>query len=78
MVEIAASARKHGITDADMLHAAQNAIAEVGQDDRVLLIGAGHDGTLLEVVVLDPDTDPVIIHAMRLRPKFHKYLDPRW
>lgn len=52
----------------------QNAIAEVGQGDRVLLIGAGHDGTLLEVVVLGPDTDPVLIHAMKLRPKFYAYL----
>ena len=77
-MEIVDSARKHGISDADMLHAAQNAIAEVGQGDRILLIGAAHDGTLLEVVVLDPDTDPVLIHAMKLRPKFHRYLPRGW
>ncbi len=31
---------------------------------------------LLEVVVLDddPDEEPVITHAMELRPKFHHYL----
>ena len=57
-----------------MLHAAQNAIAEVGQGDRILLIGAAHDGTLLEVVV----PDPVLIHAMKLRPKFHRYLPGGW
>lgn len=77
-MEIAASARKHGISDADMLHAAQNAVAEIGQTDRILLIGAAHDGTLLEVVVLDPDTEPVLIHAMKLRPKFHRYLPGGW
>lgn len=73
-LEVADSARKHGICDADMLHAAQNAIAEVGQEDRILLIGAARDGNLLEVVVLDPDTQPVLVHAMRLRPKFYQYL----
>ncbi|MBB5787446.1 hypothetical protein [Jiangella mangrovi] len=70
---ITASARKHGVVD-DMVHAACYAIAEVTQGDRVLLIGAGRDGRLLEVVVLDPDTEPVIIHAMALRPKCHTYL----
>lgn len=74
-VRVADSARKHGIADADMLHAAQNAVAAVQQGDRLLLIGAAHDGTLLEVVVLDPDNNPVLIHAMRLRPKFHRYLE---
>ncbi len=71
---IADSARKHSVSDEDMVHAARHAITEVGQGDRVLLIGAGVDGNLLEVVVLDPDTDPVIIHAMALRPKFYAYL----
>ena len=73
-MRIADGARKHGIADADMLHAAQNAIVAVGQDDQLLVIGAAHDGTLLEVVVLDPDEDPVLIHAMRLRQKFYRYL----
>jgi len=42
--------------------------------DRVLVIGADSAGRLLEVVVLDPDDDPVAIHAMPLRPKFYRYL----
>lgn len=45
--------------------------------DRVLLIGADHDGRLLEIVVLDPDDDPVVIHAQPLRPKFYPYLQER-
>jgi hypothetical protein len=43
---------------------------------RDLLIGADRAGRLLEVVVLDddPDEEPLVIHAMPLRPKFHRYL----
>lgn len=77
-MEIAHSARKHGIADADMLHAAQNAVAAVPQGDRLLLIGAAHDGTMLEVGVLDPDDDPTLIHAMKLRRKFYRYLPEGW
>jgi hypothetical protein len=42
----------------------------------VLVIGADRTGQLLEVVVLDDDVDdePIVIHAMPLRPKFHPYL----
>lgn len=41
-----------------------------------LLIGSDRAGRLLEVVVLDddPDEEPVVIHAMRLRSKFYEYL----
>jgi len=42
--------------------------------DRVLVIGADGAGRLLEVAVLDPDADPVAIHAMPLRSKFYRYL----
>lgn len=40
-----------------------------------MLIGPAVDGRLLEVGVLDLDgDDPVVIHAMRLRPKFERFL----
>ena len=41
-----------------------------------LVIGADRSGRLLEVVVLDddPDEEPIVIHAMPLRPKFHRFL----
>jgi hypothetical protein len=45
-----------------------------GPSNAVLLIGGGRDGTLLEVGVLDPETDPAIFHAMKLRRKFYPYL----
>ncbi len=74
MVEIADSARKHGVSDEDILHATRNALRAVPGVDRVLIIGADRDGRLLEIVVLDPDDDPVVIHADGLRQKFYRYL----
>jgi hypothetical protein len=76
-VEIADSARKHGIADRDFLHALGLPIRQIRQGDgsRVLIIGGYLDGQLLEIVVLDPDSDnPVVIHAMPLRRKFHRFL----
>lgn len=74
-VEIADSARKHGIADEDMRHATRVPFRLVAQgDDRVLVIGPDRNGNLLEVVVLDPDGDAAIIHADELRPKFYAYL----
>lgn len=76
MVVIADSARKHGVADEDMLHALRLPLRLVRQgDDRVLYIGADADGRLLEIVVLDAESDePAVIHAMPLRPKFYRYL----
>jgi hypothetical protein len=46
-----------------------------GDDGFTPLLGSDTAGRLLEVGVLDLDDDePVIIHAMRLRPKFADYL----
>jgi hypothetical protein len=40
--------------------------------DLTMLIGPARDGTPLEIGVLDLNgEDPVVIHAMRLRPKFY-------
>ncbi len=77
-MEIADSARKHGVLDEDIEHAVQWALRRIFQSDnpvRVLFIGADRNGTLLEVIVLDPSTpDAVAIHAMPLRKKFHRFL----
>lgn len=69
-------ARKHGVTDADMWHAARTAVRRVELDEELtMLIGPAADGALLEIGVLDFDgDDPVVIHAMRLRPKFYRFL----
>jgi len=75
-VEIADSARKHGVRDKDMLHAVRHPVRVVPGEGRNLFIGADWSGRLLEVVVLDddPDEEPIVIHAMPLRPKFHRFL----
>jgi hypothetical protein len=76
-MEIADSARRHGVADDDMLHGIRNFIADVsvGQpEDRILFIGPARNGQLLEIVVIDPDDNPAIVHAMKLRTKFHRYL----
>jgi hypothetical protein len=76
-MDIADSARKHGVADDDMHHAVAQSMRVVrqGSVDRVLIIGPDRVGALLELVVLDPDTEPVIIHAMALRAKFHRFLE---
>jgi hypothetical protein len=75
-VEIADSARKHGVRDQDMQHAIRHPVRVAPGDGRDLVIGSDRSGRLLEVVILDddPDEEPVVIHAMPLRPKFHRYL----
>jgi len=57
-----------------MEHAVRNAIRVIDQGDRDLYIGADRSGRLLEVVVLDDDGQPVVIHAMVLRRKFYDQL----
>lgn len=40
-----------------------------------MLIGPARDGALLEIGILHLDgEDPVIVHAMPLRPKFYRFL----
>ena len=47
------SARKHGVNDADMLHAYRNPIRVFDLDDLVMLIGPDQSGLLLEVGVAE-------------------------
>lgn len=71
-MRVAKSARKHEIADEDMLHAVRNSIAQWQLDDNIVMrIGPARDGDLLEVGVLGIDTDdPVVVHAMRARPRY--------
>jgi hypothetical protein len=70
--EIISSARRHGVGDEDMLHAYRNAIdAWVLDEGLVMLVGPDRSGALVEVgVVRSDDGTPVIVHAMKARPKF--------
>jgi hypothetical protein len=78
-VEIHTSARRHGISDADMLHAVANPVVadDLGEDpDRWLIIGPDLAANLLEIVVLiNSDGVEMIIHAMRLRAVNQKLLE---
>lgn len=79
-MEIHPSARRHGITDEDILHAIEHSVVveDLGEDpDRWLVIGPDHAANLLEIVLLiTSDGDELIIHAMPLRPAYRKLLDP--
>lgn len=77
-VEVADRARKHCISDADIQAAVVGILMQAPlAPDCDLLIGPDTHGRLLEIVILDPDTDPVIIHAMPLPAKFHPLVPRR-
>ena len=78
-MEIHSSARRHGVNDLDIQHAVEHSLAieDIGEDpDRWLLIGPDRAGNLLELVVLVDQRGEIVIHAMALRPKYRKLLEP--
>jgi uncharacterized DUF497 family protein len=78
-VEIHESARKHGVAGDDIHHAIDHAllIEDAGEEpDRWLVIGPDRAGNLLEVVVLTSPEIQLAIHAMAMRPKYRRLLDP--
>lgn len=65
------SARKHGILDADMLHAYRHPIRVFEHDELTMLIGGDLSGRPLEIgVATSEDGIEFIIHAMPARPRF--------
>jgi hypothetical protein len=79
-VEIHDSARRHGVADQDILHAIDHALAieDAGEDpDRWLIIGPDAAANLLEVVVMiTAEGNQVAIHAMPMRDKYARLLEP--
>jgi len=75
-VEVHPSARKHGIADEDIKHAAANAMTIDQQDDDTrLYLGPARSGDILEVVtIVRADGPELAIHAMRMRPKYQRLL----
>ena len=76
MIIINSSARKHGISDADMEHAIKWSLYTRAIDDdsptRVLHVGPDLAGNPIEIVTLHIEKDRAIaIHAMRLTRRFH-------
>lgn len=67
---ILASARKHGISDDDMLHAYRHPIRVFDLDDLTMLIGPDTSARLLEIGVAEAEGIEFIVHAMAARPKF--------
>ena len=77
---VRSSARKHGVSDDDIIAAASAPVVAGALDDeeprRQLRIGFDTAARLLETVVLvwDDGTEEVI-HAMRCRPQYLELLD---
>ena len=72
VVDIEASARKHGVTDDDMLHALRNHwhAFETNDSAVTMYIGPAMNAEPLEVGVVDDEEGTAVIHAMPARPKF--------
>lgn len=72
------SAHKHGVTDAEILHAISHMIRYFEQDyrgeRRIFVIGPDSTGRLLELVLVPADLPQRVIHADALRPKFYDKL----
>jgi hypothetical protein len=72
-VDIHSSARRHGVSDDDIHHAAEHSLIVVDVDPdsdppRLLAIGPDRAGNMLEVIVLElADGELLAIHAMPLR-----------
>ena len=68
---IAEGARKHGVSDEDMLHAYSNPLRVFELDEGfTMVIGANQAAIILEIGFVDGAPLPVIVHAMRARQKF--------
>jgi hypothetical protein len=67
---ILTSARKHGISDDDMLHAFRHPIRVFDLDDLTMIIGPDTSARLLEIGVAEAEGIEFIVHAMTARPKF--------
>ena len=76
-MHIDASARKHGVSDGDMLHAYRNHWMRIDTEDVAVtvLIGPSTTGEPLEIAVVSLGARTAIIHAMRAR---RKYLTGWW
>jgi hypothetical protein len=76
MVRIHAAVREHGISDADIRHAVSHAMTIDDLEGwTYLYLGPGRNGNLLEVVtVMRGKRSEMVIHAMKIRPKYQRRL----
>ncbi len=78
-MEIHSASYKHGISREAIEHAFRHPLVIVDldpEDDprRVLTIGPDQSGSLVEVVSLTLEYGSLVIHAMRLRPSYQRFL----
>ena len=67
---ITPSARRHGLPDADILHAIRNPRQiDFTDDGRIFIIGSQRDGAFVELVIVDEVANGIlrVIHAMPAR-----------
>ena len=90
-MEILPSARKHGVSDDDIRHAFENALAAITVPDRpdftmiigpdrpdfTMIIGPDQSAHFLEIRVLASAHDDYVIHAMQARLKYTKMIRPQ-
>lgn len=74
------SALRHGISEADILYAAENWAYSSDPDDEMpakqFVLGFDRRGRLLELAILTFDSGhQLVIHAMKARRKYHHLLD---
>lgn len=68
---IAESARKHGVSDADIRHAYAHPLRIFDLEEGLaMVIGANQAAVVLEIGVVSGDSAPIVVHAMRARAKF--------
>jgi hypothetical protein len=68
---IAASARRHGVSDEDILHAYPHPMRIFELDEGLtMIIGANQAAIIYEIGVVDGVQAPVIVHTMKARQRF--------
>lgn len=65
------SARKHGVSDETIVHAFNNPVLVEDLDEGMtMFIGPDRAGNLYEIGVVGTDEGPIVVHAMKARPKY--------
>ena len=68
---IAESARKHGVSDADIRHAYAHPIRVFELDEGLtMIVGANRAAIILDIGVVNGALAPVVVHAMKARDRF--------
>lgn len=79
-MEIHQSSFKHGVAVEDIVHAVENAVEIIDLDaesdpPKVLAIGPDRSGRWLEIIWLRFVDHDLVIHAMKLRKVFERFLE---